>query len=110
MTPLPEIDPTTLRDRLAKGDSLLLLDVREPFERGIADLPDHDQLRIPVRVFEASLDQIDAEREVVLYCRSGSRSGWAAEQLLANGFERVWNLRGGVLAWREDVDPTLTAY
>ncbi len=107
---VPEITPVELKERLESGDEPLLVDVREAFERRIADLPDHDQLRIPTGEFPGRLAEIDQDRDVVLYCRSGSRSEWAARILLHHGHERVFNLQGGVLGWREHVDPTLQAY
>lgn len=107
---VPEITPVELNDRLENGDEPLLVDVREAFERRIADLPDHDQLRIPTGEFPGRLSEIDRDRDVVLYCRSGSRSEWAARILLHHGFERVFNLKGGVLGWRQEVDPSLQAY
>jgi sulfur-carrier protein adenylyltransferase/sulfurtransferase len=107
---VPEISPTDLKGRLDSGDVPLLVDVREPFEPAIADLPEHGQLRIPTGEFTHRIDEIDSGREVVLYCRSGQRSEWAAKLLLQRGFERVFNLTGGVLAWRVEVDPSLRAY
>lgn len=107
---IPEITPTELRDRLESGDVPLLVDVREPREIEIADLPDHGQLRIPTGEFVARMGEIDPDAEIVVYCRSGGRSAQAVAVLLQQGYERVINLRGGVLGWREEVDPTLTAY
>ncbi len=107
---VPEITPLELKERLDAGDDILLVDVREPFEIAIADLPDHGQIRISSREFAARFDEIDSESEVVIYCRSGARSAQATQFLLANGFERVFNLEGGVLGWRLHVDPSLTAY
>ena len=109
-TEVPEITPTELNERLENGDAPLLVDVREAFERRIADLPDAGQLRIPTGEFMQRADEIDREREVVVYCRSGSRSEWAARVLFSKGFQNVLNLKGGVLGWREEVDPTLQAY
>ncbi|MDP2956197.1 MAG: rhodanese-like domain-containing protein, partial [Longimicrobiales bacterium] len=54
--------------------------------------------------------ELEADREVVIYCRSGSRSAWVVWLLQERGLEKVVNLKGGVLAWRQDVDPTLQAY
>lgn len=105
-----EITPTELNERLEAGDTPLLVDVREHFERDIADLPDHGQLRIPTGEFMSRMSEIDRNREVVLYCRSGGRSEWAAKLLLSKGYERVLNLTGGVLGWRREVDPSLRAY
>ena len=107
---IPEITPTELKARLDNGDSPVLVDVRERFEQRIADLPNHDQLRMPTGEFLHRIDEIDRDREVVLYCRSGSRSAWAARLLMDRGFDSVLNLKGGVLAWKAEVDPTLRAY
>lgn len=106
---VPEISPDELKARMDRDD-LVLVDVREAYERKIADLPDQDQLRIPVGEFESRLDELDTDREIVCYCRSGSRSEWAVERLLEAGHDRVWNLKGGLLAWRRDVDPSMSAY
>lgn len=107
---IPEITPTELKARLDAGDVPLLVDVRESHEIPIADLPDHGQLRIPTGEFAQRMSEIDPESEVVVYCRSGGRSAWAAAILIQNGHENVLNMSGGVLGWRLEVDPSLTAY
>jgi adenylyltransferase/sulfurtransferase len=107
---VPVITPTELKARLDAGDVPMLVDVRELYESDIADLPDHGQARIPTAEFGDRYEELDREREVVLYCRSGRRSEWAARILLENGYDRVYNLKGGVLAWSRDVDPDLPAY
>lgn len=107
---VPEISPEALKARLDAGDVPLLVDVRETFERDIADLPEHGQLRIPTGQFLQRMGEIDPGQEVVVYCRSGGRSEWAVKLLMQKGYERVLNLQGGVLGWRQDVDPSLRAY
>lgn len=107
---VPEITAIELHQRLEGDEPVVLVDVREPFEVAIADLPDHGQLRIPSREFGRRYEELDPAAEVVIYCRSGARSAQAARFLLANGYPRVLNLEGGILAWREHVDPSLTAY
>jgi rhodanese-related sulfurtransferase len=107
---VPEITPVDLKSRLEDGDALLLVDVREHFERRIADLPEHGQLRIPTGEFFQRMGEVGRDRTVVVYCRSGTRSAWAARVLLDRGYPNVLNLRGGILAWREEVDPSLRAY
>ena len=107
---VPEITPTELKARLDAGDAPVLVDVREPFEYEIADLPEHGQARIPTGEFSARCGELGADDELVIYCRSGSRSAWAVAILMAQGYERVLNLKGGVLGWRAEVDPTLRAY
>ncbi len=107
---VPEITPTELKARFDAGQVPVLVDVRERFEHLIADLPDVGQLRIPTGEFLQRMNELEPDREVVLYCRSGQRSEWAAKLLLARGFSSVYNLAGGVLRWRDEVDPSLKAY
>lgn len=107
---VPEITPTELKARLDRGDVPVLVDVREHFERRIADLPEHGQLRIPTGEILGRVGELGGDREVVVYCRSGSRSAWAVRLLRERGLEKVVNLKGGVLAWRQEVDSTIQAY
>jgi len=107
---IPEMTATELSQRLAAEQPLVLLDVREPHEWSIADLPERGQLRIPMKEVLSRLEELDPEGALVVYCRSGARSGWVGQQLRAHGFSRLWNLKGGVMAWRDEVDPSLTAY
>ena len=107
---LPEITASELKRRLDAGEELVLLDVREAFEREIADLPEHGQRRIPVAEVGGRYDELDPSDPLVVYCRSGSRSASVVRFLSFRGFDRVLNLKGGVLAWRNEVDPSLTAY
>lgn len=107
---VPEISATELKERLDRGDEVVLVDVREPHERQIADLPEDGQRRLPLGEFESRMSELDPDAEIVVYCRSGGRSGWAVQRLVEAGYERARNLKGGILAWRADVDPSLTAY
>jgi len=107
---VPEITATELKARIDAGDVPVLVDVREYYEADIADLPELDQARIPTAEFATRFQELDRDAELVIYCRSGSRSAWAAQVLLGNGYERVLNLKGGVLAWRDEVDPDLPRY
>ena len=107
---IPAISVSDLETRLANEHPLVLIDVREPFERDIADLPEVGQLRIPLNQIEDRMDEIDPDDAVVLYCRTGARSGWATQLLRSRGYEQAWNLEGGVMAWREEIDPSLEAY
>lgn len=108
--PDADITPSELKARMDGGGAPVLLDVREPFEREIADLPDAGQKRIPVRELATRIDELDPGAEIVVYCRSGGRSGWAVGLLREHGFEAVRNLKGGILGWREEVDPSLPEY
>ena len=109
-TAVPEITPTELQARIEADDVPVLVDVREIHEADIADLPELGQVCIPTPEFASRIDELDRDAELVLYCRSGSRSEWATRVLMESGFERVFNLKGGMLAWREEVDPDIPAY
>lgn len=106
----PGITPTELKERIDLGQPLVLLDVREAFERAIADLPDHGQVHIPLGELAQRLHEVDRDAPLVVYCRTGNRSAWAVQFLRGRGFESIWNLEGGVMGWREQVDPSLQAY
>ena len=108
--PVPQISPTQLKERMDRSDPIVLVDVREPWEREIADLPEYGQVRMPLGDLVRHHDQLDRGAEIILYCRSGGRSDSAAQLLRHRGFDNVWNLDGGVLRWREDVDPSLRTY
>lgn len=107
---VPEISVHELSSSLDRGEEIVLVDVREPFERAIADLPDVGQVRIPVADLEARTGELAPDDRIVLYCRTGARSGWATQLLRAQGYENVLNLKGGLMAWREEIDPSLQAY
>jgi len=106
---VPEITAAELKARLDRGDVPRMVDVREHFERRIADLPEHGQLRIPAGEVLQRMGEMEGPGEVVIYCRSGSRSEWAVKLLRERGIAGAVNLKGGVLAWRHDVDPTMRA-
>ena len=80
----------------------LLLDVREPDE--FAAYRIEGATLIPMRTIPARLHELDRRADVVMICRSGARSYHAGQFLKQNGFERVYNLAGGVIAWSQDVE------
>ncbi len=103
-----EITPRDLAERVRRGDPIDLIDVREPYEWGMARI-DGARL-IPLGQFERAVEEILPDRDVVLYCHHGFRSRTAAEFLVERGFRRVWNLTGGIDRWSADVDPTVATY
>jgi molybdopterin/thiamine biosynthesis adenylyltransferase/rhodanese-related sulfurtransferase len=102
------ITPLSLHGRLERGDDIEVLDVREPFEREIAVLP--DTRAIPLGELAQNLNDLPRDKDIVVYCRSGGRSAQAVQLLRQAGFTRVRNLIGGLNGWVDDVDPTLTRY
>jgi len=103
-----EVTPRELQSRLSRGEELQLVDVREQFEWDIARLP--GARLVPLATLPDVLETLDREREVVVYCKGGSRSRAAASHLADAGFRRVSNLTGGILRWQQEVDPTLPRY
>jgi adenylyltransferase/sulfurtransferase len=106
----PELPVTELAERLRRGDDLLLLDVREPFEAELARIP--GAKLVPLGQLERALGELEPwrEREIVVHCRTGGRSRRACELLRAKGFRRVSNLSGGIEAWSLEVDPKVKRY
>lgn len=103
-----DITATELAQRLHQGNHIRLLDVREPHELEIARI-EGAQL-IPLGQLAARLSELDSADEIVLFCKSGTRSARALELLLSAGFRKVKNLKGGINAWAREVDPSLPIY
>jgi len=105
---IAELSPLQLKERLDRGDALVLLDVREPHEWEICRI-DGARL-VPMRTVPEHTSTLPRDRDIVVHCRSGARSARVAEWLHAQGFERVYNLAGGILAWIDTVDPSQRKY
>ena len=105
---IPAITPRELKDRFDKGNTLFLLDVREPWEYALAKL-DGSHL-IPLGTLPHSLGKLDRNTEIVAYCHHGMRSADAAGFLLQQGYTSVKNLVGGIDAWSVQIDPTVPRY
>jgi len=106
--PVEEIGARELKRRLDAGEDLDLVDVREPHEWAICRL--EGARLLPLGSLAEHLHELDSARTSVLYCRSGARSAKALGLLRKAGFRRVLNLRGGVLAWAREVDPSMPTY
>lgn len=106
-----DITALDLQTRLARDPNLLLLDVREPHELAISSIRNaRNALNLPLSLLAARLSELDSAREMVILCKSGSRSRRALELLVKAGFKKVKNLRGGINAWAKDVDGSLPMY
>ena len=106
-TPVREITPEELQEWRDKGHAHHLVDVREPYEYGIAEMGGE---LIPLHSVEESQDRIPKDRPVVLHCRSGVRSARAVRALEALGYTNLYSLKGGILAWQEQIQPELARY
>jgi adenylyltransferase/sulfurtransferase len=105
---VPELSVDELKAELDRGRKLVLVDVREPREWAISDLS--ESVKIPLGTLPQSLEKLSKDDEIVVYCRTGGRSGNAVAFLLENGFEKVRNLAGGINRWAERIDTSLARY
>ncbi|HEY9793753.1 MAG TPA: rhodanese-like domain-containing protein [Candidatus Obscuribacterales bacterium] len=110
--PLPELSVRQLKQKLDAGKEPVVLDVREAHELLIASLPrTKNTVHIPLGQLPIRFHELERhkEEEIVVYCRSGGRSQMAVNFLLQNGF-RARNLKGGILAWSQEIDPQVPKY
>ena len=103
-----DISARELQTRLTRDANLLLLDVREPHELAISSL--RGAVNIPLGQLAARLSELDSAREMVVFCKSGTRSARALELLVSAGFKKVKNLKGGINDWAREVDASLPVY
>ena len=103
-----DISALGLQSRLARTSELFLLDVREPHELAISAL--RGATNIPLGELAARLSELDSAREIVVFCKAGTRSKRALGLLVSAGFRKVKNLKGGINAWAMDVDKELPVY
>ncbi len=99
-----------LRDWLASGRAIHLVDVREPAEYEIVRIPGSTLVPKGEILSGAALADLPQDRQVVLYCKSGVRSAEALAALKASGFRDAVHVQGGVTAWAKQVDPSLPVY
>jgi rhodanese-related sulfurtransferase len=101
-----DITVQELYDKLKAGEKFVFIDVREPYE--YEEFHIRDSQLIPLNTLISNLDPLEDHKddEVIVYCRSGARSGTASMVLRANGFSNVRNTTGGILAWLQAFGPT----
>jgi rhodanese-related sulfurtransferase len=103
-----DIKPADLKRRLDARDPIVLLDVRDGWETALARLD--NAVHIPMEELEHRTDELDAKSEVVVICHHGVRSAAVADYLGQLGFEKVWNLSGGIDQWARSVDRGMKRY
>lgn len=104
---IPELSPKEASELLASGEPWALLDVRDPVELQVSKLP--GAVVIPVGQLPARLQALNRDRKWVVFCRTGERSARAVKLLRSVGIQ-AYNLKGGINAWADEVDPTLLKY
>jgi len=102
-----EIEPADVKSLLDAKHSFILIDVREPHEYQICNI---GAKLIPLGELPKRLNELDPQAEYVMHCKSGMRSGKACDLMRQNGFTNVRNMKGGILAWADKVDPRVPKY
>lgn len=106
---MQEITATELKKRLDAGEDIQIIDVRQPDEFAFAKI--EGAKLIPLGEVLQRMDEIDENRETVVQCKMGGRSARAIEALQRAGFKgNLLNLRGGITAWSNEVDPKVPKY
>lgn len=105
---LSQISPEALKARLDAGETLFILDVRNPDEFALCRLP--GSTLIPLGELPARLAELNPDGEIIVHCKMGGRATQAQTFLQQHGFGDVKNLTGGILAWAERIDPAMTKY
>ncbi len=106
---IPEITATELKQRLDSGEDIQIIDVREMHEVAIAKIP--GATHIPLGQVLNRMSEIEPDRETVVHCKMGGRSAKAIEALKRSGFTgNLLNLKGGITAWSNEVDPSVPKY
>lgn len=104
---MKEISVTELKSMIDRKDNFQLIDVREQHE---ADICSIGAELIPMGDVLDNLDKIKKDIPVVIHCRSGKRSGAIIEALSSQGYTNLINLKGGILAWADEIDPSMPKY
>ncbi len=107
-TRVPEITAPEVKKMMDEHKPFVLVDVREPHEFQICRIP--GSTLIPLGDVPKRMHELNSADEIVVHCRSGQRSAQAVELLMKAGFRKIHNLKGGVLAWADQVDPTMPKY
>ncbi|MDX1600123.1 MAG: molybdopterin-synthase adenylyltransferase MoeB [Anaerolineales bacterium] len=103
-----EIEPTELAEKIENGENVRLIDVREPHELEISQIEGAELM--PLGELASHMNELDSAEEIVLFCKTGSRSARALELLAGAGFRKLKNLKGGINAWAREVDEKQPVY
>jgi adenylyltransferase/sulfurtransferase len=105
---IPEITPIEVKKKMDAREPFVLIDVREPHERQICGIP--GSKLIPLGEVPRRMAELNSADEIVVHCKSGVRSAKAVDLLMKSGFLKIHNLKGGILAWSDQVDPSVPRY
>jgi adenylyltransferase/sulfurtransferase len=103
-----DVDPVEVKAKIDRGERFVLIDVREPHEYQICSIP--QAKLIPLGELPKRVNELSSADEIVAHCKSGMRSAKAVDFLKQSGFKKVRNMKGGILAWSDKVDPSVPKY
>jgi rhodanese-related sulfurtransferase len=104
---MKEVTVKELKEMMDKKEDFQLIDVREEMEFDACNIGGE---LIPMGTVMDNLDKISKEKKVVIHCKAGGRSATIVQVLEAQGFTNLYNLKGGILAWSDEIDPTVPKY
>jgi len=105
---IPEITPAEVKRKMDVREPFALIDVREPHEFQICRIP--GSKLIPLGDVPRRMSELNSADDIVVHCKSGMRSARAVDFLMKSGFRKIHNLKGGILAWSDQVDPSVPKY
>lgn len=104
---VPEISVQELQALKEASADIFILDVRNPDEYALCNLGGH---LIPLNELPERLNELNKDQHIIVHCHAGGRSRRATSFLLQHEFKHVSNLRGGITAWANEIDPTMAKY
>lgn len=104
---MKEISVKDLKARMDAGDDFQLIDVREVNEHEFCNIGGE---LIPMGDIMMNLDKLSKNKDVIIHCKSGGRSGAIVNALMSRGYDNVINLTGGILAWADEIDSSIPKY
>ena len=107
-TTIPGIDVQTLNSKLSSEEDLILLDVRTEQEVFLSSI--NGSVHIPMNDIPKRIHELDRTKEIIVQCKSGKRSAKVCEFLMRNKYTNVKNLKGGIIAWSKEIDPSIIVY
>lgn len=105
---IKEISVIDLKNKIDRNEKVNLIDVREKWEFQICKLP--NSILIPLGILPLKINELDIEEEYILFCHHGTRSYFACEILLKNGFKKIFNLIGGIDEYARIIDKNIKRY
>ena len=104
-----EVSIIELKNMLESNNDFVLLDVRTEIETLASSISNHS-IHIPMNEIPNRLNELDKNKETIIHCKSGKRSKKVCNYLIENNFTNVKNLKGGILAWSNEIDPSVLVY